>query len=64
MTTAEIIRHFAWARQVHLDWARHQDRLRRAGKPPVKHVGSAPHHRKWVKIYDEAIRLLEAFPKK
>jgi hypothetical protein len=42
-------------REIHLDWARVQERRRREGRRPVPYVGSATHHRNWVRRYDKVL---------
>ncbi len=59
MTRAKVIEWMERARQVHLKWARYQEKCRRRGAKQVAHVGSSAHHRKWAKIYDEVLRFLK-----
>ena len=44
---------------IHLEWARFQERKKRYSLPRTPHVGSPSHHRRWVEIYKETIELLE-----
>ena len=60
MTRRQVLAKMKWARQCHLNWARSQRRRRAAGVPQTPRVGSESHHRRWVRIYDATIELLEA----
>lgn len=55
-----LVSRMKFAQDVHLDWARHQERLRRGGFPQAANVGGATGHRKWARTYDAVIQILEA----
>ncbi len=58
MKNKKLIQYIKYARNTHILWAKHQRKLLRHGKKPVKYVGSVRHHLKWVKIYDKVIKAL------
>lgn len=58
-TVKQLLRKFQLARETHSSWATTQRKRRTEGKKPVPLVGSETHHRRWVRVYDSAIRVLK-----
>ena len=54
-----VIAKMADAKESHVRLAKTQRRMRSVGERPIINVGSESHHRRWAKVYDDVIELLE-----
>lgn len=64
MTPAEMLEQIEERIRVHLQWARHQEARRRAGRKPAANVGGATFHRYVVREYREMVACLQELHEK